>query len=173
MTQRAGSAAAPITLTGPSERRPWSTRVPQAPRPPARPMEADGNSGYGLWLYDAPHWKLTGFTVKDSKKGIVLDNSHHVTIDGVYVHHVEDEAVHFRRSSADVGDPELPHHAHRTGPARLRRGGVHRLGRLHNWGWPRQLGRRRPLRPRQGAEQPARPQVTAEHVDVRRAPSTA
>jgi hypothetical protein len=31
----------------------------------------------------------------------VLDNSHHVTIDGVRVHHVEDEGVHFRRSSAD------------------------------------------------------------------------
>ncbi|GAB1819730.1 discoidin domain-containing protein [Herbidospora sp. RD11066] len=100
LTQRAGTASAPITLTGPA----GAVLVNDGPSgtAPSCPAPTSGwDSGYGLWLFNAPYWKLTGFTVKDSKKGIVLDNSHHVTIDGVYVHHVEDEAVHFRRSSAD------------------------------------------------------------------------
>ncbi|WP_436762655.1 right-handed parallel beta-helix repeat-containing protein, partial [Streptosporangium sp. V21-05] len=99
-TQRAGTASAPITLTGPS----GAVLVNDGPSGTAPSCPAPGNgwdSGYGLWLYGAPYWKLTGFTVKDSKKGIVLDNSHHVTIDRVHVHHTEDEAVHFRRSSSD------------------------------------------------------------------------
>ncbi|MEZ0076406.1 discoidin domain-containing protein [Planotetraspora sp. GP83] len=100
VTQRAGTASAPITLTGPAN----AVLVNDGPLGDAPSCPAPGggwDSGYGLWLYGAPYWKLTGFTVKDSKKGIVLDNSHHVTIDGVYVHHVEDEGVHFRRSSSD------------------------------------------------------------------------
>ncbi|WP_329429957.1 discoidin domain-containing protein [Streptosporangium sp. NBC_01495] len=99
-TQRAGTASAPITLTGPA----GAVLVNDGPSGTAPSCPAPGNgwdSGYGLWLYGAPYWKLTGFTVKDSKKGIVLDNSHHVTIDQVYVHHTDDEAVHFRRSSSD------------------------------------------------------------------------
>ncbi|MEU7000136.1 discoidin domain-containing protein [Nonomuraea sp. NPDC046570] len=100
VTQRAGTAGSPITLTGPAN----AVLVNDGPTgtAPTCPTAGIGwDSGYGLWLYDAPYWKLTGFTVKDSKKGIVLDNSHHVTIDGVNVHHMEDEGVHFRRSSAD------------------------------------------------------------------------
>ncbi|GAB3921422.1 hypothetical protein GCM10029976_008450 [Kribbella albertanoniae] len=100
LTQRAGTASAPITLTGPSSAvlindGPSGT-APSCPAP-----TAGWDSGYGLWLFGAPYWKLTGFTVQESKKGIVLDNSHHVTIDGVSVHHTDEEAVHFRRSSAD------------------------------------------------------------------------
>ncbi|MFJ3902949.1 discoidin domain-containing protein [Streptomyces sp. NPDC090025] len=100
VTQKAGTAAAPITLTGPA----GAVLVNDGPSgtAPSCPVPGGGwDSGYGLWLYGAPYWKLTGFTVKDSKKGVVLDNSHHVTIDGLNVHHVEDEAVHFRRSSSD------------------------------------------------------------------------
>ncbi len=100
LTQRAGTASAPISLTGPSSAvlindGPSGT-APSCPAP-----TAGWDSGYGLWLFGAPYWKLTGFTVQESKKGIVLDNSHHVTIDGVSVHHTDEEAVHFRRSSAD------------------------------------------------------------------------
>ncbi|WP_083933120.1 discoidin domain-containing protein [Kribbella catacumbae] len=100
LTQRAGSAAAPITLTGP----PTAVLINDGPSgtAPSCPAPTSGwDSGYGLWLFGAPYWKLTGFTVQESKKGIVLDNSHHVTIDGVSVHHTDEEAVHFRRSSAD------------------------------------------------------------------------
>ncbi|MFI9595415.1 right-handed parallel beta-helix repeat-containing protein [Nonomuraea sp. NPDC052265] len=100
VAQRAGTAAAPITLTGPA----GAVLVNDGPSGTAPSCPAPGggwDSGYGLWLYGAPYWRLAGFTVKDSKKGIVLDASAHVVIDGVYVHHVEDEGVHFRRSSSD------------------------------------------------------------------------
>jgi len=96
----AGTASRPITLTGPSSAilvndGPTGT-APSCPAP-----TAGWDSGYGLWLYNAPYWNVRGLTVAESKKGIVADNSHHTTIDGVYVHDTEDEGVHFRRSSAD------------------------------------------------------------------------
>ncbi|GAA1715774.1 hypothetical protein GCM10009745_75240 [Kribbella yunnanensis] len=100
LTQRAGTASAPITLTGPAS----AVLINDGPTgdAPSCPAPTAGwDSGYGLWLFGAPYWKLTGFTVQESKKGIVLDNSHHVTIDGVSVHHTDEEGVHFRRSSAD------------------------------------------------------------------------
>ncbi|GAA4876650.1 cellulose binding domain-containing protein [Kitasatospora terrestris] len=100
LAQRAGTAAAPITLTGPRT----AVLVNDGPsgEAPACPAPTAGwDPGYGLWLYGAPYWNLTGFTVRDAKKGVVLDSSPHVTIDGLYVHHTEDEGVHFRRSSAD------------------------------------------------------------------------
>ncbi|MFD4637017.1 cellulose binding domain-containing protein [Lentzea sp. NPDC058436] len=97
---RAGTASQPITLTGPR------TAViindgPSGEAPSCPAPTAGWDSGYGLWVFDSPHWNLTGFTVQESKKGIVLDNSHHTTIDSVSVHHLDEEAVHFRRSSAD------------------------------------------------------------------------
>ncbi|WP_329104803.1 cellulose binding domain-containing protein [Micromonospora sp. NBC_01699] len=100
VAQRAGTASARITLTGPRT----AVLINDGPSGsgPSCPAPTTGwDSGYGVWLFDAPYWNLTGFTVAESKKGIMLDNSHHVTIDGVYVHHTEEEGVHFRRSSAD------------------------------------------------------------------------
>jgi chitodextrinase len=99
-TQRPGTASQPITLTGPA------TAIlindgPSGTAPSCPAPTAGWDSGYGLWLFNSPFWNLTGFTVAESKKGIVLDNSHHTTIDGVNVHHVDEEAIHFRRSSAD------------------------------------------------------------------------
>jgi hypothetical protein len=47
------------------------------------------------------HWRLTGFTVAGAKKGIMIDASPFVTIDGVEVRDIGDEGVHFRRSSSD------------------------------------------------------------------------
>ncbi|MEV0395521.1 cellulose binding domain-containing protein [Polymorphospora rubra] len=100
LANRAGTVAARITLTGPR------TAVlvndgPAGSGPSCPAPTAGWDPGYGLWLFDASYWNLTGFTVTESKKGIVLDNSRHVTIAGVHVHQVDDEGVHFRRSSAD------------------------------------------------------------------------
>ncbi|MEV6283938.1 discoidin domain-containing protein [Kribbella sp. NPDC051770] len=100
LTQRAGTASAPITLTGPASAV-LINDGPSGDAPSCPAPTAGWDSGYGLWLFGAPYWKLSGFTVQESKKGIVLDNSHHVTIDDVTVHHTDEEAVHFRRSSAD------------------------------------------------------------------------
>ncbi|MEV4319726.1 right-handed parallel beta-helix repeat-containing protein [Actinocrispum sp. NPDC049592] len=100
VAQKAGTSAKPITLTGPAN----AVLINDGPAgdPPDCPAPTSGfDSGYGLWLYNAPYWNLTGFTVAESKKGIVADNSQHTVIDGVYVHHVDEEGVHFRKSSAD------------------------------------------------------------------------
>ncbi|WP_439657457.1 cellulose binding domain-containing protein [Lentzea sp. HUAS TT2] len=97
---RAGTASQRITLSGPRD----AVIINDGPtgEAPSCPAPTAGwDSGYGLWVFDSPYWNLTGFTVQESKKGIVLDNAHHVTIDAVSVHHVDEEAVHFRRSSAD------------------------------------------------------------------------
>ncbi|AHH94744.1 hypothetical protein GCM10010174_37020 [Kutzneria viridogrisea] len=90
-----GTAGAPITLTG-------------GPRavlsdPLFNPGDTDcpsGQTGYGLWLQGASYWNLSGFTVANSKKGIVLDGAQHVTIDSVTVHDIGYEGVHFRKGSA-------------------------------------------------------------------------
>ncbi|TCO60495.1 right-handed parallel beta-helix repeat-containing protein [Actinocrispum wychmicini] len=92
---RPGTASAPITLTG----------GPSAvlSDPLFNPGDTDcpsGQTGYGLWLQGANYWNLKGFTVTKAKKGIVLDSSQHVTVDGVTVHDVGYEGVHFRKSSA-------------------------------------------------------------------------
>jgi hypothetical protein len=100
LAQRAGTASSRITLTGPRSAI-LVNDGPSGSGPSCPAPTAGWDPGYGLWLFDAPYWNLTGFTVAESKKGVVLDNSQHVTLDGLYVHHVEDEAVHFRRSSAD------------------------------------------------------------------------
>ncbi|WP_086849551.1 cellulose binding domain-containing protein [Amycolatopsis kentuckyensis] len=100
VTTKPGTAAKPITLSGPANavliNDGPSGEAPDCPAP-----TAGWDSGYGFWLANAPHWTLRGFTVQESKKGIVADNSPHTTIDGVTVHHIDEEAVHFRRSSAD------------------------------------------------------------------------
>jgi hypothetical protein len=81
-----GDAAAPITLRG------------------TRAAVIDGGGpggGYGLHLTGAHHWKLMGFTVAGASKGIVLDGSNHVDINGVRVANTGDEGVHFRSHSSD------------------------------------------------------------------------
>ncbi len=100
VTQEAGTAGNPITLAGP----PSAVLVNDGPSgtAPSCPVPTAGwDPGYGLWLHNAPYWTIKGITVTESKKGIVLDNSHHVTIDGVTVRKTDEEGVHFRRSSAD------------------------------------------------------------------------
>ncbi|MGW6928936.1 right-handed parallel beta-helix repeat-containing protein [Lentzea sp. NPDC054927] len=99
-TQKAGTSSNPITLTGPSS----AVLINDGPSgtAPSCPVPTAGwDAGYGLWLYNAPYWNIKGITVAESKKGIILDNSHHVTIDGVTVRKTDEEGVHFRRSSAD------------------------------------------------------------------------
>ncbi len=80
-----GTEAAPITLRG------------------SRNAVLDGGGaggGYGLNLLGASYWKLQGFTVTEATKGVVLDGSSHVTIDGLYVHDVGQEGIHLRAFSS-------------------------------------------------------------------------
>ena len=81
-----GRPEAPITLRGPR----------------AAVIDGGGTGGgYGLHLVDADHWRLEGFTVSSASKGIVLDLSSHVRIDGVRVTDIGAEGVHFRSFSSD------------------------------------------------------------------------
>ena len=162
---RPGSAAAPVTLTGPAD----AVLVNDGPSGsgPGCPTPTPGwDPGYGLWLHGAPHWNLTGFTVRESKKGIVVDRSHHTVIDRVRVHHVDEEAVHFRRSSADsvLRDSAISH----TGLVQQGYGEAVYIGSAHsNWdchgdsGGVDRSDRVRVLGNRIG------PDVAAEHVDVK------
>ena len=80
---RAATSGARITLTG-------SSRAV---------LTASG--GYGLHLNGASHWTVRGLTVTGGQKGIVIDSAAGVVVDGVTVHDLDMEGVHFRKSSAD------------------------------------------------------------------------
>jgi parallel beta-helix repeat protein len=94
-----GTADAPITLTGPR------TAVLSNTKRGCDPNVPDGGKvkycGLGLHLNKVDSWRLTGFSVRDSAKGIVLDSANNNVIDGVEVSDVEDEGIHFRTASAD------------------------------------------------------------------------
>jgi len=57
--------------------------------------------GYALHVQDAPYTSIYGITLTNAQKGIVLDNSSHSVVDGVTVHDVGDEGVHFREATSD------------------------------------------------------------------------
>ncbi|MGA5195056.1 right-handed parallel beta-helix repeat-containing protein [Streptomyces exfoliatus] len=76
-----GTSSARITLTG-------SSRAV---------LTAGG--GYGLHLNGASYWTVAGLTVTGGQKGIMTDAANDVVIDGVTVHDLDMEGVHFRNSS--------------------------------------------------------------------------
>ncbi|MFI1764925.1 right-handed parallel beta-helix repeat-containing protein [Streptomyces sp. NPDC020800] len=79
----AATAASRITLTG----------------SPKAVLSASG--GYGLHLNGASYWTVNGLTVTGGQKGIMIDAAKGVVVDGVTVHGLDMEGVHFRNSSTD------------------------------------------------------------------------
>ncbi|MFJ9816347.1 right-handed parallel beta-helix repeat-containing protein [Streptomyces sp. NPDC101151] len=77
------TASARITLTG----------------SPKAVLTASG--GYGLHLNGASYWTVSGLTVTGGQKGIMIDRAKGVVVDGVTVHGLDMEGVHFRNSSTD------------------------------------------------------------------------
>ncbi|WP_318204096.1 right-handed parallel beta-helix repeat-containing protein [Streptomyces sp. SCL15-4] len=77
------TAAARITLTG------------------SRGAVLTAGGGYGLHLNGASYWTVGGLTVTGGQKGIVIDAAEGVVVDGVTVHGLDMEGVHFRNSSTD------------------------------------------------------------------------
>ncbi|MET1005750.1 MAG: right-handed parallel beta-helix repeat-containing protein [Propionibacteriaceae bacterium] len=114
----AGTDEAPITLQGPRE----------------AVLDGGGTGGgYGLHLVGARYWQLEGFTVSTASKGIVLDRSDHVRIDGVRVTDIGAEGVHFRSFSSDnvLVNSEIDH----TGIRKPNFGeGVYIGSAVSNWG---------------------------------------
>ena len=80
-----GTASAPITMRG--------TRA-------AVIRTKDVSDDYGLHV-TGDHWRIEGLTFAHASKGIVLDGSLGTIIDGVEVHEIGDEGVHFRSCSSD------------------------------------------------------------------------
>lgn len=81
-----GTAAAPVTLVG------------------SRRAVVDGGDvhrRYGLYLAGASWWVVRGITVTGVKKGLVLDRSSHVVLDGLAVRGTGEEGVHLRTFSTD------------------------------------------------------------------------
>ena len=80
----AGTAAAPITLTG------------------SRDAVLSTSSGGGnvIQLTSSPYWTIRGVTLTHAQKGIMIDASDHVTVDSVEVYATTMEGVHFRTSSS-------------------------------------------------------------------------
>lgn len=81
-----GTAARPVHLCG----------------GPGAVLDGGGTGhGYALHLDGADHWRLTGFTVRNAQKGVMLDRTNHAVLIGLTVEHVGDEAIHLRAFSSD------------------------------------------------------------------------
>lgn len=95
-----GTDAHPITLTG--------SRA-------AVLSSGSLKSGYGLHITGS-YWHVSGLSVAQSAKGIVLDGSVHTVLSNVDVGNIGSEAVHFRANSTDctIRDSEI----HDTGLAK-------------------------------------------------------
>ena len=86
VAKASGTADAPITLCGP------------------RTAVLDGgpiSGGYTLHLDGAAHWQVSGFTVQNGQKGVMLDAAAGNLVEGLLVEGTGDEAVHLRKGSTD------------------------------------------------------------------------
>jgi hypothetical protein len=109
-----GTSTAPITLTG--SRNAVLTNSGGVCDPNV-PKSTVSYCGYGFHLNTASWWKLVGFTVSTSAKGIVFDAAQHSVIDGVQVMNSNLEGIHLRTSSADnVVQHAVVHDTGKTDP---------------------------------------------------------
>ncbi|XVQ10658.1 right-handed parallel beta-helix repeat-containing protein [Spirillospora sp. CA-255316] len=116
-TQRSGTPAKPIFVCG-----------------TAQSVLDGGNAdkGYGFHLEGASHWRLIGFTVRNSQKGVMLDGSSGSVLQGLTVRDTGDEAVHLRRFS--TGNAVTHNTITGTGRSNPRFGEGVYLGSSHkNW----------------------------------------
>ncbi|MEY9932614.1 FlaG/FlaF family flagellin (archaellin) [Catenulispora sp. GP43] len=83
----AGTAAQPIFVCG----------------GPGAVLDAGGalQDGYVFHLQNASYWRLSGFTVQNGQKGVVLDHTDHSIVQKLAAHSFGDEAVHLREFSVD------------------------------------------------------------------------
>jgi hypothetical protein len=63
-------------------------------------LDAGGtSSGYGFHVDGADHAVLSGFTVRDAQKGVMIDDAQGVTVRGLTVTRIGDEGIHVRDGS--------------------------------------------------------------------------
>ncbi|GGV16738.1 hypothetical protein GCM10010182_42070 [Actinomadura cremea] len=89
--------------------------------------------GYGFHLQDAAHWRLIGFTLRNSQKGVMLDGTGASVVQELTIRDIGDEAVHLRRFS--TGNSVQYNSISATGRENPRFGEGVYLGSSHNnWG---------------------------------------
>lgn len=143
-----GTPAEPITLTGTAD------------------AVLSNHGGYGLHLDGAAYWRLTGFSVRRAKKGLVLDGARHVDIDRLDVSQIDEEGVHFRRSSTD--NVIRRSRVHDTGLRKPQYGEAVYVGSAKsNWGTYGQNGGPDRSDRNQVLDNELGPNVAAEHIDVK------
>ncbi|MFC9976806.1 nitrous oxide reductase family maturation protein NosD [Spirillospora sp. NPDC127200] len=124
---------------------------------------AGTGKGYGFHLENAGHWRLIGFTVRNSQKGVMLDGSSGTVIQGLTVRDVGDEAIHLRRFS--TGNTVQRNRIYNTGRRKPRFGEGVYLGSSHkNWD---ALTQGQPDKSDNNLVAANRIQSTAEAVDVK------
>lgn len=88
--ERSGTATAPIVLQG--------TRAAVID---GKPGAIGTGTQYGLYLANADHVIVSGITVTNVTKGIVLDETSHARLSGIEVHTTGQEGIHLRTFSSD------------------------------------------------------------------------
>ncbi|WP_084264556.1 right-handed parallel beta-helix repeat-containing protein [Actinomadura macra] len=88
--------------------------------------------GYAFHLNKANYWRLIGFTVQNSQKGVMADSTNGSVIQGLNVHDIGDEAIHLRNFS--TGNTVQYNKIYNTGLRREKFGeGVYLGSAESNW----------------------------------------
>lgn len=88
--------------------------------------------GYAFHLNRASFWRLVGFTVRNSQKGVMADTTRGSIIQGLTVHSIGDEAIHLRNFS--TGNIVQYNKIYNTGLRREKFGeGVYLGSAVSNW----------------------------------------
>jgi hypothetical protein len=91
------------------------------------------STGYVLHLQRASHWRISGFTLRNAQKGVVLDGAGDVGLQDLLVEHLGEEGVHLRTNS--TGDVVRGLTIHDTGLLNAQYGeGVYIGTARNNWG---------------------------------------
>lgn len=142
---KSGTAQAPITLYGSRQ----------------AVIDGEGISKGRTIELTASYWRLQGFTITNGQKGLMALGAQHTVVDGLLVHVIGDEAIHFRDNSSDniIRNNEVRD----TGQRRPGFGEAIYLGQaVSNWtSGPDRSDRNKVLNNLLG------PNIAAEHVDVK------
>ncbi|MBT2206659.1 nitrous oxide reductase family maturation protein NosD [Actinomadura sp. NEAU-AAG7] len=88
--------------------------------------------GYALHLNKASYWRLVGFSVQNSQKGVMADTTKGSVIQGLNVHDIGDEGIHLRNFS--TGNTVQYNKVYNTGLRREKFGeGVYLGTAQSNW----------------------------------------
>jgi hypothetical protein len=161
-----GTATAPITLTGSRQAVLSNSGGACDPNVPAGGLVS--YCGYGLHLNRASYWKLVGFSVANSAKGIVFDSASHNLVDGVQVSNINMEGIHLRTASSDnVVELSYIHDTGKTDPGYGE--GLYFGSATSNWDKFGENGGTGPDRSdrNQALSNVFGPNVGGEHIDVK------